>query len=246
MIWVLVAALLSSLGVVFSYFYHFHLILRYPISEKPEEWAQFADFIGGMLGPLLTFFSLIFLVHSLNLQRKSNDELKRQIVRNEKTERLKSFETHLFNMINAQTTQLELFALELFRLGVHYDFKGSKAIIELEKEVELISEAEVSDEFIGEYLEEVDSLDKIYSLVRSFSLMIKLIDEKLADENGFSLDERNEYYSTVINYTDFSLIRLIFMSIQFLDCGHSKELRENKEFEQEVIKLNLSFKLYNQ
>ncbi|AVH32358.1 hypothetical protein AL475_11055 [Vibrio fluvialis] len=245
MIWVLLAAFISSMGVVFSYYYHFHLTLHYPISQKPEEWAQFASFIGGLLGPILTFFSLIFLVHSLNLQRKANIDLSNQIARNEKNEKLKSFETHLFNMINAQSTQLELFSLEIYKLGTPYQYQGAKAIIELENEIEAISEVQVTDVFISEYLEEVDSLDKIYSSIRAFSLMIKLICDKLSDENGFTLMDRREYYSTVLSYTDFALIRLILMSIQFLDCHPSASLKGNDEFKEQALELGLSFELYN-
>ena len=243
--WILLAAFLTCVAVVWSYYSYFHMTLNYPLSLNPEVWAQFADFIGGLLGPLLTFFSLVFLVHSLNLQRKANTDLREEINRNKKDELVKSFEAHLFNMINSQSNQLENFSLTLNYLGQETTYSGSKAIIELERDIELISEVEVQDSFISEYIEDVDEVDKIFSSIRSFYIIIKLIDEKLSDKNGFNKNFRKEYYATVIGYTDFALIRLILMSIQFVNCAGSNYLKSNLEFKEQIEDFHLSFELYN-
>lgn len=243
-VWV-IATLTVCLGTLYFYYWHFTIKLGMGLSEQTSDWAAFADFTGGVLGPILSFISLIFLVHSLNLQRKSNLDLRKQIQDNEMNEKVKSFETHLFNMINSQSHLLESFALSISKLGLETTFTGANAIIELENEVELITLIGVDDEFISEYLDDIDQMDKIFSATRTFYIMIKLIEDRLSDEHGFSKLIRDEYYVTVINYTDFALIRLIMMSIQFFDFNSTSYLKNNAEFSEKVHELGLSYELYN-
>ncbi|MFL7025025.1 hypothetical protein [Enterovibrio norvegicus] len=243
-VWV-IATLTICLGTLYFYYWHFTIKLGMGLSEKTSDWAAFADFTGGVLGPILSFISLIFLVHSLNLQRKSNLDLRKQIRDNEINEKVKSFETHLFNMINSQSQLLESFSLLIPKLGVGNTFTGVNAIIELENELELIALVGVDDEFITDYLEDVDQMDKIFSATRVFYIMIKLIEDRLSDKNGFNKDIRCEYYVTVINYTDFALIRLIMMSIQFFNYHSTSYLKNNIEFSDKIHDLGLSYSIYN-
>lgn len=242
--WYVVSAVISSIAVIIFYVYNFFHKLGYGLSDDPSDWASFSDYIGGILGPFLSFLSLVLLIRSLDLQRAANYELREQIRNTELNEKIKSFESHLFNMINLQSQFLEAFHLRLYRNGQEHNFKGPHAIIELEYIINLISDAQVGNEFISEYLDEVDQVDKIYTSLRSFYIMIKVINDKLSDENGFSSKLRKEYYTTVINYTDFSLLRLIMMGIQFIDCYPVEYLKENTEFKSTIEELGLSYNLY--
>jgi uncharacterized membrane protein len=51
------------------------------LSRKHEVWAQFGDFIGGLLNPIFAFFALIALLYTIHLQstelRNSSEQLKK-------------------------------------------------------------------------------------------------------------------------------------------------------------------------
>ncbi|ENB2044961.1 hypothetical protein FUB10_001320 [Vibrio alginolyticus] len=252
--WLIVAAV-GSIAVVLVYICYFWLILDFKLSGNVEVWAHFATYAGGLVTPFLTFLSLIFIVKSLDLQRLANLELRAQIKTTEKNEKLKFAENHLFNMINAQAQSVNSFSLSFFEGGERYDYEGSLAIIELEKRIEALSELnvledpalrlDIDDEFISEYIGDADELDKIYSCTRAFYIMIKLIDNKLSDTEGFDRAIREEYFTTVINYTDYALIRLIMMAIQFTDWHPCKYLKSNIEFTSVIENMGLSYELYN-
>jgi hypothetical protein len=114
---------LSSL-VPISYILNFgHL----KISDKPEVWAAFGDFIGGMLNPLLSFaafVSVLITVFMQQAQLKQNDkqlemtraeltlsteELKRSAdAQNAQidTAKLQNFESTFFNLLNRFESQI--------------------------------------------------------------------------------------------------------------------------------------------
>ncbi|WP_187984671.1 hypothetical protein [Vibrio metschnikovii] len=245
MVWYIVSALVAALITIVAYAYNFFYKLGYGLSNETSVWANFSSYVGGILGPILSFLSLVLLIRSLDLQRAANNELREQIRKTDLNERHKSFENHLFNMISLQSQFLDSFHLYLYHDGQQLKFDGAHAIIKLEFIVCAITEAQVDDSFISEYIEEIDQLDKIYSSLRSFHIMIKAIDEKLSDANGFNSTLRMEYYKTIINYTDFSLLRLIMMGAQFMDCYPVDYLKNNKEFKSTIEGLGLSFNLYN-
>jgi hypothetical protein len=72
----------ASILAVFSvYFYAFHS----PLSHEPSAWGDFGDFIGGTLSPILTFASIIALVHTIELQRQQL-QIARKELKNSKIE----------------------------------------------------------------------------------------------------------------------------------------------------------------
>ncbi|MBR8376750.1 hypothetical protein KDW20_13285 [Burkholderia cenocepacia] len=86
------------------------------------------------------------------------------------------------------------------------------------------------------YFEFMDSTDKIFGIIRAFYISARMVSEKLSDKNGFSSEERKGFLNTLVNFTDFSQLRLVLMGIQFLDYYQaSKYLRDDVEF-QSVLK----------
>jgi hypothetical protein len=81
-------------------------------------------------------------------------------------------------------------------------------------------------------------------LERTFYNMVKLISEKLSDTNGFAVEDRRSHFLTLINFTDFSLLRLIMMSVQFIECHPSSYLKDNLEFTLVLKEVNLNYELY--
>ena len=114
------------------YIYHFH---GHQISQNPEDWGVFGDFMGGALNPLLAFFSFMLLLLNLKLQREQLDNAEEQLKLNQeelkltreelkkaadaqidaakvmneqlKTQALQQFDSFFFNLINQFSSRLD-------------------------------------------------------------------------------------------------------------------------------------------
>lgn len=78
-----------------------------PLSAEPAQWAEFGDYIGGVVGSIFAFFGLIALLLTLWIQsrelRVSSAELRRSaeaLSEQNNSIKLQSFENRLFNMIS--------------------------------------------------------------------------------------------------------------------------------------------------
>ncbi|UYO73701.1 hypothetical protein M0220_12535 [Halomonas qinghailakensis] len=218
---VIIAFLVLALGW-FSYWMNFGFIHKLEISSSQEHWALFGDFLGGVVNPILTFLTILILVRSLSLHKE-------EVGKVNKHEKVRSFETHFFNMIASQKTLYDNFVLEV-GFDVKEEYNSANAVIALEDIILEIKSNGGSKEDIAHALNEYDSEDRIYSVVRTFSVIVKLVEKKLSDSCGFDKDERSEYYEVLINYTDFSLVRLILISIKYTEYAQTNCLRNNKEF----------------
>ncbi|WP_122276055.1 hypothetical protein [Pseudomonas syringae group genomosp. 3] len=226
-----------------SYVLNFYFRLEYVISDKPEVWGQLGDFIGGMINPILSFMSFVFIIKSLNLQNQANLELREEVKNTRKTEKLRSFETQLFHMIGAQRASFELFKVsEVLDHKVSHKV-GVEAVISIETEVERLRFSSDEDVIIG-YLEIIDPTDQMYGLTRMFYNMVKMISDQLSDSADFNLEDRKSHYLTLINFTDFSLLRLIMMNAQFMDYPSTEYLRNNSEFSAVLYEVQLNYSLY--
>lgn len=241
--YVVVAAVLAFL-VLFSYFAQFYLSLNYSVSDDPEQWGQLGDYIGGVLNPLLSFVSIVLLIRSLSIQVEANRDLRAEVEATRKTERLRSFEMQLFNMLDSQKTYFDSFRLSSDVDGTLLKLSGGEAVIRIEDDVESLRSSGPEVLLVVEYLERVDSTDQIYGLTRIFYNMVRIVDEKLSDSNGFCEEDRTSHYLTIINFTDFSLLRLIMMSAQFLDYTSTTYLKSNSAFNSVLDSVGLSYDLY--
>jgi len=98
----IIAAAIAITFVVLSYIYNFYCVLSYSISNDTAVWGQLGDYTGGLLNPILSFITLVLLIKSLSLQNEANLALRKELKNNEKTAKLRLFETQFFNMLNAQ------------------------------------------------------------------------------------------------------------------------------------------------
>lgn len=241
--YVVVSAVLAFL-VLFSYFAQFYLTLHYPVSDDPEKWGQLGDYIGGVLNPLLSFVSIVLLIRSLSIQVEANKDLRLEVEVTRKTERLRSFEMQLFNMLDSQKTYFESFRFSTDVEGTLIKLSGGEAVIRIEDDIEELRSSSSEVLSVVEYLERADSTDQIYGLTRIFYNMVRIVDEKLSDSNGFCEEDRKSHYLTIINFTDFSLLRLIMMSAQFLDYASTSYLKSNSAFNSVLDSVGLSYELY--
>lgn len=233
--------LLLTLGV---YVYHFYGTLNYGVSSTTDAWGQFGDYFGGILNPLLSFIALICLIQSLRLQNQANADLRAELKQTKQHEKLRSFNLLFFNIIEAQKTQIGNLSIKS-GLGVASPkISGIDAILHLEEEIEALRESGASNKDIEVYLDEVDFKDCIFGMLRSFYLAAKLVSDRLNDAEGFSLAERSSHFQTLINFTDFSQLRLILMATQFTQGPYAEFLTSHSELKETLDAVGLKFDLY--
>lgn len=235
----LAAGIIVLVGAV--YFVRFYCLLDYVLAEETEVWGQFGDFIGGVLNPLLSFISITLLLKSLSLQYQANSSLRADIENKEKIEILRSFESLFFSLISAQKNSFDSLRLN-FPPGV--DFSGVKAVLELENILARMRLGGSDLSEIVDFLDSVDENDQIFGLSRGFYIVVMTVNDRLCEDNGFSLEDRRRYYKVLVNLTDFALLRLVMLCIQFLDYESAKYLRSCKDFEEVIKGLGLKYELY--
>lgn len=240
--WYVIFAFIAIILVGFSYAINFYFVLDYSISNKSIHWAELGTYFGGVLTPILNFIAILLLIRSLDVQKVSNEKLELQIKATEKSEKVKSFEVTFFQMISSQKQYFESFSLNLSETRSVKSFQATEYIESL---VIGLREQHSSDKKIKCVLEKLDKSDQLYSLLRSFFIVVKLVDKKLSCENGFTQEDRLEYIETLINFTDFNQIHLILICCQFLtDYYPVQYLRENDDFINVMNQLELSFDNY--
>lgn len=239
-----IAALIAFFLVLASYFIKFYVLLGYDFSIKPEEWGQLGDYVGGMLNPIFGFISVVLLIKSLTLQNEANENLRDELKENKKTEKLRSFENLFFNMINSQKELFNSFEIEFISNGKSFKKNGVDAVIEIENRIEIIRSYSKNDGAVRRFLEYVDSTDKVFSVVRAFYIMAKMTSEKLSDNEGFSIQDRRAHFLALINFTDFSQLRLVIIGLQFMSYHSVTYLRGDNEFVSVLKEVGLSFDSY--
>ncbi|MGL5213652.1 MAG: hypothetical protein ACRC8R_00730 [Aeromonas hydrophila] len=238
----IIASIICTLVVSGSYYLHFKHQLNYDISDDTAVWGQLGDYIGGILNPILSFISIVLLIKSLKLQGDANNNLQDEMIDNKKSEILRSFETHFFNMINSQKVAYDKLKIEFPDQIINH---GIEAVLKIEDHIESIRDScPNNDQEVIEFLELIDEKEQIYSATRIFYIMVKLIEDKLNEQNGFTLHERKSYMLTLINFTDFSLLRLILISMQFFDYPSVRYLKNSAEFNDALKDVNLNYDLY--
>ena len=238
----IIAATFAIIVVTLSYVYNFYYVLKYPVSTETAVWGQLGDYTGGLLNPILSFLTIVLLIKSLKLQNQANIALRQELKNNKKTEKLNQFETHFFSMLNSQKTSFESFKIKTPQKG---DVKrGVEAVIVIEETLEDLREKHTGDKIIIDLLTDVDSNDQLFSVTRRFYIMVKMISEKLSDANGFSAIDRRSHFMTLVNFTDFPLLRLIMMTMQFMEYKSIEYLKENLEFRSVLEEVRLGWDLY--
>lgn len=232
-------------AVYLAYWIQFYFVLDYKLSKDAAVWGQLGDYAGGVLNPLLSFLSIVLLIKSLVFQHEANSSLKTEIKNSEKAEKLRSFEVLFFNLISSQKNLFDSFKVDFQALGSTVShLAGAKAVIEIENKIDEIRQAGGEDSEIANYLTEIDADDQIFGLSRAFYILVMIVTEKLSDTNGFSSEDRETHFKALINFTDFAQLRLIIISVQFLDYESVKYLRSSVEFGKVVKDLGLSYELY--
>lgn len=219
------------------YFYNFGRLGH--ISASKEVWGQFGDYVGGVINPLLSFITIILLIKSLNEQQAANKSLIEESNRQEKLDDFKRFESKFYNLIELQQKGFESFFIYAnpngSSIGVISKLEYNFASKFIEEQVMAMVDAEASHDEIREALEKCDTHENLYSIVRRFYLLVKLIDEKLEPKY------REEYYETLINLTDVKLLTLLCIMVSYYDYDNTKYIYDSNILNRDGLRELVSY-----
>lgn len=133
------------------------------------------------VNPILSFITIYLLINSIKLQREANSSLIDEVKRQESLEEYKKFEVRFFHLVECQDSNFERFCVQVGDVdgqtdGVVEEFTSGAAVTYLEDNIVILVKAKVKKEVITKWLSEVDANDCIFSVVRRFYLIVKLID----------------------------------------------------------------------
>lgn len=202
--------------------------IGYLSTQNADVWGQFGDFMGGVLNPILSFISICLLIRSVTLQVQSNATLTQEIKRQELLEDYKKFEMRFFCLIESQESNYSKFRILIDDRADNDDqhehgatnntviteYRANNAVTYIDDNLCLLVKAGVDDERIISWLECLDVDDQIFSLVRRFYLLVKLIDDKI------DADKQEEQYELLINLTDERLLTLVVIICSYFDWGN--------------------------
>lgn len=227
---ILWAAPLIALAIICAYAFNFSNI---PISKASADWGTLGDYFGGLLNPILSFLSLIYLIKTIKLQQDANLRLIEDI-EHQKTLAIKAeFDSKFHNLMNAQRQLLSDFEITPH---INYNHPKTKKPPARMKSLEAIAYienlafgwVEQNDNIfdIKHKIEKIDPTESIYSLTRRFSLIISMIDEHPYEQ------DKNSYYNMAIKLTEFKLLCLICIYCAiFKEQAHCQSIIKSGIFE---------------
>jgi hypothetical protein len=234
----------AILIIIAFYLANFFPIFGTQLSGDTAVWGQFGDYIGGTLNPILSFVSVVLLIRSLTLQNEANDALKKELKNSEKTENFRSFSTLFFSMIESQRNLYQQFKIASNHGTQIVFISGAAAVNFMEEKIEELRDSDADDVQIAAFLENLDSEDRLFGILRAFYITVRTICEKLDPSIGFESALAKEQIITLVNFTDFSQLRLIVIGAQFLDYKSCQYLKGNELFITALKEVNLTLDLY--
>lgn len=223
----------AAVIIIVCVLYYFNFGIYGQLSNKTDVWAQFGDYLGGVVNPVLSFITIYLLINSIKLQREANSSLLDEVKRQELLEEYKKFENRFFHLIEYQDSNFERFHIKVEVTntetdGVIEDLTSGPAMTYIEDNIVILARSGVSKDVIQDWLSDLDTDDFIFSIVRRFYLIVKLI-----DDYGVS---RNDYYETLINLTDLKIITLVSIACSYYDWDIVKYLKNSKILERDGIR----------
>lgn len=201
-------ALVSIIAVLCFYMYHFSGSL----SVEQAHWAQFGDYVGGTLGPVLAFIAILALLATLKIQ---NDEFRVATVElansaaalQEQTEHLSTqgFENCLFRMLSLHRSLIDGLSLETYR--------GQEALVK-------ISESFIEDQLMavrkGDYTDVRNGFEREFSLFlkgkgRYLTHYLNSISTVLAYIDKSSVSDKRQYFEIVRSQVSNAEFPILFV-----------------------------------
>ncbi|HCT7444491.1 TPA: hypothetical protein OT746_001981 [Klebsiella variicola] len=201
------------------------------LSKGKDVWGQFGDYFGGVLNPILSFISILLLIKSVRMQFTANECLINETRRQEVLDKRKSFEFQFYNLIEAQKSGFDDFSLIFPSRNGGSEVKKVDAVNKLEQLIKTSVQRGMVGVNLTNILETLDnnSDDKMFSFARRFYLAVKLIDKEITVQNGFTEQDKVMYVETLINLSDFAMIRLMCIIITYLSWPNVEYLKKSQE-----------------
>ncbi|HFI1931605.1 TPA: hypothetical protein ACGPMY_001990 [Yersinia enterocolitica] len=227
--WVASLLILITFG---GYYYQFGMGPTV-LSRDRDVWGQFGDYFGGVLNPILSFISIILLIKSVRMQLTANECLINETKRQEILDKRKSFEFQFYNLIEAQKSGFDDFSLIFPSPNKDVEVNKVDAVNKLEQLIKTSVQRGITGVNLVNILESLDdkSDDKMFSFARRFYLAVKLVDNKITIQNGFDEQDKKIYIETLINLSDFAMVRLICMIITYLSWPNVIYMKNSTEME---------------
>ncbi|MEQ9889489.1 hypothetical protein [Pectobacterium zantedeschiae] len=220
--------------------YSLNFGVSYLSTQGADVWGQFGDFMGGVLNPILSFISICLLIHSVRLQLQSNQALMHELKRQEKLENYKKFEMRFFSLIEAQESNFDKLRIAIDDAPHNNElqhentpeetsliqYKSGNAVTYIDDSLSLLVNGGIGKERICEWLEDLDVDEHFFSLARRFYLPLKLINDKV-EEN-----EREEQYELLINLTDEKLLTIIVILCSYFEWDNLNYIKNSKILKQ--------------
>ncbi|WP_421186995.1 hypothetical protein [Aeromonas enteropelogenes] len=154
-------------GVIIAlvwFFYWLNFGDGFNVSDDPAVWGQLGDYVGGILNPILSFISIIYLIYSLNLQREANESILDENRRQELNENKRTFELQFHNLISSQKSYFEDLTIDINGSQFHADI----AVTHLEDMIFQLKDEGYDKCQIAKTISDADRGDKIFSISRRF------------------------------------------------------------------------------
>lgn len=220
---------LALLSLVWA-FYFWHFNNGFSLSQG--DWGTFGDFTGGVLNPLLNFITIYLLIKSLNSQEsalkhaenqyiEAKDDLKRQ----REEEAVRAFESSFFTF-----STIALNEYSSLQVGISQKcLKSAEVITFLQDSLARCAGLGLSPKVVFEEIDE-NSHNGIYSLVKSFSAIFKLIIDVCPDA------AKERYVGLVSTILPTKVIYLLCMAEALTSWSILKYPRELGFFEKDSVK----------
>lgn len=186
------------------------------LSPDQGVWGTFGDYLGGTINPILTFLSILLLIKSIDLQQNANSSIIEESNRQKLNETKRSFEVQLYNIIEHQHRAFSEFKIINPTTKEEFHSYNAATLIE-DTIIEIIKKSRNKEKAI-EALEILDPDDRIYAIVRRFSIALTLIEEyasnHLNEENR--KHEKEHYQERLLNLTELKILSLITISCNLL------------------------------
>lgn len=99
-----------ALSLILGYAVIFHAM---PITERPDAWGQFGDFMGGLLNPLISLFTLIVAVSVWDLQKTELLETRKALEDQGKTAEQQRREQRFFDFLKIYRSTVDSIEFEV-------------------------------------------------------------------------------------------------------------------------------------
>jgi hypothetical protein len=192
-VWVIMSVVLSFLfviGLVAFLWEKDKFAFDSPIDS--DSWGLFGEYIGGILGTIITFFSVYLLIKTLRFQIKSNDEINSNNKRNTEIYVLQQFHDTFTTLVSLYQNSIEAFKID-------DEQKGKKFFHEQVKKLQSGFNSS-AENYEKQVRQTIDSFNSFYTQFREyaavyFRLLYRVF--QLIDSSEISECKKAEYAKIV-------------------------------------------------